>query len=300
MKGRYPTIFIACAVWVGITVASFAALADDKEITTAAVGVTEESEGSSANPGPISIPPTSRSSFDRDTFEEFVDMRFGTGDPVYWYGMGVITSYPDGKILARLEGLDLGRIHRPNPDEPKAELFARKFAVFRDPVTNELLRDENGKVRFIGYNYQYFKVMLEGDELLWEIESGSKDRLRLTKGGHGAEVRKMGDLTVMTTPVPINSPVIQAWEKYDFLLMPEGSAEPRFQVVWGKYTPNFSWMPEGFSTMYSWLYRYDSYESLPESVRTLIETEPGLDLWRSPPESLEEIRELQRTGQNYR
>ena len=110
----------------------------------------------------------------------------------------------------------------------------------------------------------------------------------------------MGDLTVMTTPVPINSTVVQAWEKYDFLLMPEGSAEPRFQVVWGKYTPNFSWMPEGFSTMYSWLYRYDSYESLPESARTLMETEPELSLWRSPPESLEEIRELQRTGQNYR
>ena len=55
---------------------------------------------------------TTRAGFDRDTFEQFVEMRGGTGDPIYWYGFGVVTSYPEGKPLARIEGLDLGRLDR--------------------------------------------------------------------------------------------------------------------------------------------------------------------------------------------
>ena len=52
--------------------------------------------------------------------------------------------------------------------------------------------------------------------------------------------------------------------------------------------------------MHSWLYRYDDYDDLPESIRTIIEGEPGMDLWREPPQDVDEIRELQRTGENYR
>ena len=134
----------------------------------------------------------------------------------------------------------------------------------------------------------------------YEIESGSRDKLKTTVGTGGNEIRRMGDLTIITTPVPIDSPVVQAWEKYDFLVMPEGSAEPRYQTVWGKYTPNFSWMPEGFSTMHSWLYRYNAYQDLPQSIRTIIETEPGMDLWREPPKDVAQIRKLQQSGENYR
>ena len=47
------------------------------------------------------IPSLGRSVFDKETFEQFVEMRIGTGDPVYWYGLGVISSFPDGKVLAR-------------------------------------------------------------------------------------------------------------------------------------------------------------------------------------------------------
>ena len=243
---------------------------------------------------------TTRAGFDRDTFEQFVEMRGGTGDPIYWYGFGVVTSYPEGKPLARIEGLDLGRLDRPDTSVAKAKMLTRKFVVFRDPVTNEIQRDENGKMRFIGYNYQNFTWTLEGDELLYEIEQGSKDKIVINKGGQGAEVRTMGGLTTMTTPVPINSRVVQAWEKYDFLMMPEGGPAPRYQSVWGKYTPNFSWMGEGFSTMYMWSYRYDTYESMPQSIRTVIENEPGMMMWKEPPRDMAEIKELQKSGENYR
>jgi len=243
---------------------------------------------------------TTRAGFDRDTFEQFVEMRGGTGDPVYWYGCGVITSYPEGKPIARIEGVDLGKLLRPDTSVPKAKMLTRKFVAFRDYETNELLRDENGKMRFIGYGYQNFTWSLEGDQLLYEIEQGSKDSIVINKGGQGAEVRTMGGLTVMTTPVPINSRVVQAWEKYDFLILPDGSPPPRYQSVWGKYTPNFSWMGEGFCTMYMWSYRYDSFETLPESYRNIVLNEPGMLMWKLPPMDLDEIAELQRTGQNYR
>lgn len=292
-------IFVATAM-IGTMVAAGTTYAADTHFTTATTETLKSKQADDINQGAIPAPKLGRSAFDRETFEEFVDMRIGSGDPVYWYGLGVISSYPDGEILARLEGIDLGRLHRPDPSAPMAHMLTRKFIVFRDPNTNELLRDEAGKVRFIGYDYQYFTWTLEGDELMWSIEQGAKDKVVRNTGGEGAEVRKMGDLTVMTTPVPINSKVVQAWEKYDFLILPEGSAEPRYQTVWAKYTPNFSWMPEGFSTMHSWLYRYDNYEDLPQSIRTVIETEPGLDLWRDPPKDLDEIRELQRSGGDYR
>lgn len=32
--------------------------------------------------------------FTRDDFESYVDLRFGTGDPVYWYGWGGATTFP--------------------------------------------------------------------------------------------------------------------------------------------------------------------------------------------------------------
>ncbi len=248
----------------------------------------------------LPIPPVERTGFDREKFEEFADMRIGHGDPIWWYGMGSVNRYPDGEPLVRVEGVDLGKLHRPDPSMPRVQMFTRKFIVFRDPKTNEILRDENGKARFIGYDYQFFTWHLEGDELLWEIEQGAGDRIVSLTGGDGAEYRKMGDLVVITTPVPVNSKVVQSWEKYDFLALPEGSTWPRFQSVWAKYTPNFSFMEKGFSTMHMWSYRYDAYESLPGSIRTVIENEPGMDLWRLPPMNLDEIRELQRSGGNYR
>jgi len=240
------------------------------------------------------IPSLGRSGFDRETFEQFVEMRIGTGDPVYWYGLGVISSYPDGKVLARVEGVDIGKLHRPDPNVPLAHFYTRKFVVFRDPETNEIIRDEAGEVILRGFPYQLFTVSLDGDVLRTDIESGAGERLSKFSAGIENEVRKIGDLTVFTMPVPINVPAMQAWEKYDFLVLPEGSAEPRYQVTWSKYSPNFPWMGEGFNVQHAWLYRYDSYEDLPQSARTIIETIPGADLWRNPPKDLDEIRELQR------
>ena len=250
--------------------------------------------------GTIPSPPLNRSGFSREDFETLVDVRIGNGEPVYWYGVGVINSFPDGKVLARVEGVDLGKLHRPDQTIPSAQMYTRKFIVFRDPESNELLRDESGKLRFVGFNYQNFTWRLEGDYLMYDVEQGSGDQVFTVTEGRGNEIRKMGGLTVITTPVFVESPFGSWWEKYDLLIQDENDAEPRYQYVWGRYGPNFSFMGGGYNTMTSWLYRYDRYEDLPQSMRDIIEKEPGMDQWRNPPMNIEEIRELQQSGENYR
>ncbi len=245
-------------------------------------------------------PPVTRSGFTREDFETLVDVRIGNGDPVYWYGVGVVYSFPDGEVLARVEGVDLGKLYRPDPSVPSAQMYTRKFIVFRDPKTNELLRDEKGKIRFIGFNYQNFTWRLEGDYLMYDIEQGSGNQVFTVTEGRGNEIRKMGGLTVITTPVFVETPVGSWWEKYDLLIQDDNEVEPRYQYVWSRYGPNFSFMGGGFNTMSSWLYRYDNYDDMPQSIRDIIENEPGMDLWRNPPMDAAEIQELQKSGGNYR
>ena len=125
----------------------------------------------------IQSPPVKRSGFSREDFETLVDVRIGNGEPVFWYGVGVVNSFPDGKVLARVEGVDLGKLYRPDPSVASAQMYTRKFIVFRDPETNELFRDEEGKVRFIGFNYQNFTWRLEDDYLMYDVEQGSGDQI---------------------------------------------------------------------------------------------------------------------------
>lgn len=43
-------------------------------------------------------------------FSQFVDMRVGTGEPVYWYCIGEVYEYPSGKLVAKVEGIDTARL----------------------------------------------------------------------------------------------------------------------------------------------------------------------------------------------
>lgn len=239
------------------------------------------------------VPNTTRSGFDRGTFEQFINMRIGSGDPVCWYGCGVVNSYPKGEVLCRLEGVELMRLYRPDPDVPLVYQFSRNFVVFRDSKTNEIMRDSFGQSRVIAQPYQYLTYTLDGDVLRYESERGSGANILRITGGENTEVRTVGDVTIVTSPAWLDIPSDQHWEKYDFIIADSAHEAPRFQIVWGRYGPNFEFLGEGFSTAHMWLYRYECYEVLPQSIRTVIETEAGMDLWTRPPSSLDEIRDLQ-------
>ena len=46
-----------------------------------------------------------------EDFAKFIELRLGSGDPVYWYAIGDSTTFPDGKMFMRTEGYDTGRLH---------------------------------------------------------------------------------------------------------------------------------------------------------------------------------------------
>ena len=37
-------------------------------------------------------------------------MRVGKGEPIYWYAIGTVYTYPDGKPVLRMEGIDAARL----------------------------------------------------------------------------------------------------------------------------------------------------------------------------------------------
>jgi hypothetical protein len=96
--------------------------------------------------------------FDRDTFKQFVTLRAGTGIPVYWYAIGEVYSSPEGKRLLRIEGSDAARMI-PSDQPDTAFQLSRKVFVYRDPETNEILKEYKGKavIQMVGWRVDRFE-----------------------------------------------------------------------------------------------------------------------------------------------
>ena len=72
--------------------------------------------------------------------------RVGAGEPIYWYSIGEVYSYPDGALLARMEGFDTARLVRDETDPHTAYQLSRKTFVYRHPETDEIFREVDGEV----------------------------------------------------------------------------------------------------------------------------------------------------------
>jgi len=233
--------------------------------------------------------------FTRDDFERYVNLRFGTGDPVYWYGWGGATTFPGEKMVARIEGCDMGRLYRPDSDKPEAQLLARKFTLSRDPETGEILTLPDGSPMWMKeFPYQYFKIWLENGIIHFETEQGAGDNLTKMTSGHNSEIQRFEGMTIYTTPVQYQLPWrgdAHTWETYNWI---ERTVDGKVQYdcVWHGDFPTPPGTPPGRMSMNAYFHRYDSYDELPETLRSFIEEHAPL--WKGPPESLEEIRELQK------
>jgi hypothetical protein len=236
--------------------------------------------------------------FDRDTFKQFVTMRAGTGTPVYWYALGEVYSYPEGKRLLRIEGSDTARLIQPADAPDTAIQLSRKIFVYRDPDTNELLRDYKGQpVSRIAYPYQFITYRLVGDKLTTFVEQGAGANLQKIGPGENFLLRRLGPSIVFSSPLFLNMETprgkYEAYENYDFVYHPdEKDPAAKHQLIWNRFgdLPAFIGKGKAIIQMVGW--RVDRFEDLPASIRDYVKAEAPL--WMAPPKDLNEIRELQK------
>lgn len=235
--------------------------------------------------------------FDAETFKQFVHLRAGTGEPVYWYAIGEVYSSPDGKRLFRIEGSDTARL-LPGENPNTYYQLSRKVFVYRDLQTNEVLKTYQGQpVTRIAYPYQYITYKLEGDRLTTFVEQGAGAGLQKIGPGDNFLLRRLGPSLVYSSPLFLNMETprgkYEAYENYDFVYHP-GEADPaaKFQLVWNRFgdLPPFAGKGRSVIQMVGW--RVDRFEDLPASIRDYVKAEA--QLWMAPPKDLAEIRQLQK------
>ncbi len=235
--------------------------------------------------------------FDKESFRQFVTLRAGTGEPVYWYAIGEVYSYPEGKRLLTIEGSDTARLIASDLPDTSLQL-SRKVFVYRDPVTNEILRQWEGRpVTRIAYPYQFITYKLVGEKLTTFVEQGAGAGLQKIGPGDNFLLRTLGPSLVFSSPLFLNMQTprgkYEAYENYDFVYHPaEKDPAARHQLVWNRFgdLPAFIGTGKAIIQMVGW--RVDRFEDLPASIREYVRAEAPL--WMAPPRDLAEIRELQK------
>lgn len=234
--------------------------------------------------------------FDPAKFERWVEMRVGTGEPVYWYSIGTIRSYPGGELIALMEGYDTARLDLDNSHETKAVQLSRKTYIYKDPNTGEIFKDEAGKpIAPISYPYQLISYELKGNTMETWVEQGAGARKQ--RIGPGTDIRAVQ----MNGGVLYNAPLFldmelpgnrryQTFENYDFF-SPDSDDMADSYITFVRYGDAPRWSAGGKAIMHMTTQRFDKFEQIPESFRQWVRNEA--ELWVEPPKTLAEIRQLQ-------
>ena len=233
--------------------------------------------------------------FNTASFNTFVDMRMGTGEPIYWYCTGTVYEYPSGKPLMRMEGIDTARRWR-DPDAPEvAKQLSRKTFFYRDLATDKVLTSVSGvALAPIEYPYQFITYELRDGAVQTLVEQGRAPRVQKIGPGNDMQVRTVREDYIFTAPLFLDFPVgngerYEAFENYDFIVSGKPDADPAtHRLSWLRYgdIPGI-----GKTVMHLVAWRVDRYAELPESMRNYLET--NAKLWMQPPADFAEIQALQ-------
>ncbi|MBL8087630.1 MAG: hypothetical protein JNM85_06110 [Chthonomonas sp.] len=226
-------------------------------------------------------------------FAKFIENRVGAGEPVYWYCIGELYRYPEGELIARVEGVDTARLEPSSLSATTATQLSRKVFFYLDPITGAVITERNGQaVKPIEYPYQLIRYRLADGKLIAEVEQGSGARLQKVSANK-TRVRVVGDTTFFSIPlfVSVETPRgrIEAYENYDFVV---GAGAKDRVLTWNR----FSDLPPAFGTGKSVFQlvarRFDKFTDLPRGFQARIRA--IAPLWQNPPKDLNEIRELQK------
>lgn len=234
--------------------------------------------------------------FDKEVYKTWIDMRVGNGhDPAYWYCYGEVYSYPEGKLIARMQGVDVAKLIPVTVDSMIQ--LNRKIFLYLDKETGEVLRTYNDQpVSHIKYPYQMIEYILKGDQLITYVTQGSGKRVSRIGPGSNTAARKVGETHYFSSPVFLDFPIpggrYQAVENYDFIVNPNAqSTVDKYQLTWWRYGAMAPFFGKKQGTIQLVCYRVDTFEDLPEPLQSYIRDEASL--WMKPPQSLEEIKSLQ-------
>jgi hypothetical protein len=236
--------------------------------------------------------------FDAAAFRAFVDMRTGTGEPVYWYCEGLVYAYPSGKPLMRMEGIDTARRWRDVAEPNVVKQLSRKTFFYRDLASGAVLTQINGQpLAPIEYPYQFITYERQGERVRTFVEQGRAPRVQRIGPGEDMQVRRVRGDFVFTAPLFLDFPVpggapdarYQAWENYDFIVSGKPDADPAtHRLSWVRYGD----LPgAGKTIMHLVSWRIDRYADLPAPMREYLESRARL--WMQPPKDIGEIRALQ-------
>lgn len=234
--------------------------------------------------------------FDSGVFRRWVDMRVGTGEPIYWYAIGTVYTYPEGKPVLRMEGIDAARLERSLSTPVEAHQVSRKTFVYRDIDTGAILREWQGKpLPPIAYPYQYITYTLRGAELETWVEQGAGARKQRIGPEKDIVARRIGNTLAFSAPLFLDIPLpggarMQSFEHYDFFDHGEvkGVQKP-YQISWLRFGDLPAGLGKGVMHMVTW--RVDRYADLPASIREYLESDARL--WLEPPKDIAEVRRLQ-------
>lgn len=244
----------------------------------------------------LAQPATPDRGFNHEVFRDWVQMRVGSGTPVYWYAVGTVYSSPSGQPLMRMEGIDAARLDTTQSTSVKAHQLSRKTFVYRDVQSNAILREWQGKpLPPISYPYQYITYELRGSGVESWVEQGAGARVQRIGPGTDIMARRIGGTLAFSAPLFLDFPLrdgtrSQTFEHYDFFdqSAAKGLKHP-YQISWLRFGDLPAGLGKGVMHMVSW--RVDRFEDLPQSIRDYVQNEAAL--WRDPPRDMAEIRRLQ-------
>jgi len=232
-------------------------------------------------------------------FANFIRTRYGTGEPVYWYGVGDASRFPAGKMFMRTEGYDTGRLLSLDTEKSEAVALTRKLVVLRNPADGEILKGPKGEPAWLNnFTYQLFRMRLQDGFLVYDVEQGAGPVLgTISDGLNRSEVQHYPGMTVYTTPVNYSMPDVagtggdlNVWENYDFIERDHAGGK-QYAAMWAGAFPLPPMMGPGRSSMHGYFQRYDNYADVPVTLRDFVEEHAPM--WKVPPADMAEIRRLQ-------
>ncbi len=236
-------------------------------------------------------------SIDKHLFDEWIKMRVGNGEQIFWYCFGEVYAYPSGKLLTKMEGTDVARMIRVNSDS--IIQLNRKIFAYEDPITGEPLQEINGqKVEHIAYPYQYITYVNRNDgKLISYVQQGKGARLTKLGPSSNTIARKMNGNIVFSSPVFLNFETPQgkyeAYENYDFHIVSDASdVSKKYQLYWNRFGDLPPFLGGGKGIIQLVCYRVDDFKNLPAKWQQFLKEQ--YPLWMNAPYDLKEIETLQK------